>query len=114
MKHRVWLEDDVLWIKLVGFCDHKDLSEVSKMSKQLLEGKNSHVGVIDLSAITSFPDADDREELLNGTRAAGLNKVAVIGSPQVRLVAKTILELLGSHAETEFFQDQEAALTWLL
>lgn len=117
MKHRVWLDEanGVLWIRLVGFCDRGDLHAVSNKCKEMLSDRNSGKGVIDLSAINCFPDEEDREQLVNGTLAAGLKKVAVIGSkPQVRVVARAILDLLGSHAQTNFFQDEQNALSWLL
>lgn len=116
MKHRVWFDQDhnALRIRFVGLCGRKDVVELGKIFRELMDKKETRRALIDLSDIESFPDEDVREQLADETQAAGFSKVAVVGSrPEVKIVGRIMIERLGKQVKTEFFLNEEQAIKWL-
>ncbi|MBD3286726.1 hypothetical protein GF359_08965 [candidate division WOR-3 bacterium] len=116
VKHHAWLDkkNNLLWIRIMGFCGLAELDKLFEDSRRLLEVNDTSHVAIDISAIEGFPDEDVRNRIALGLSAIEAGRVAVIsGRPQINVVAEFIAKDIAVYADARSFMRKVNALSWL-
>ena len=111
-------KDDILYLKLMGHIEEKDLPELMSTFNKLFEGKSRRYVLADMSESGSFDSKvmtkEMRESYKKFTDSMNTDKTAIVGaSPTMRMVAKIALSITGKSKTTKFFKGKEEALRWL-
>ena len=117
MEHKVWYneENQVVYLKIVGFYSTEHTQKITTLINDLVEGKSIRQQIVDLRDAGKMESRETRSATNKMLNKAGFTDVAYIGAnAATRMIAKVLMKLGNLKAASDFFKDEEEAIEWLM
>lgn len=117
MESKVFLQDDIIEVQVIGAQTGDTIVQMGKLIEALLDQQkkaNKPLFILDDVTAMAAADGDARKLVVELAKTLPYEKLAMVGKGGiVRLGANLILQTIGRHEQTKYFDNRQDAIAWL-